>query len=322
MNDDCQHYEALIAEKLFGELGPEEKRRLNGHLQTCPGCRAQVQEMEAALLLTAAGTRPEPSADFWDGYYARLVTRLREEEQRPNGLRRLAAWLRVPGRLNLSALSLAPRWAYQLSGAVALLAVGVLIGWLVFGNAASPAPEMAEEPAVETPGIETPSVETPGVEAPGIETPGVETPVVERPRGRTPVQTVSLETRAERYLDRSKVLLLGLVNLEPEAQDPALFNLSRRQEVARELIDESDALKDELADGDQRLLRALIEDLEVILLQIANIEAGHDVPAIEMVKSGVDRRAILLKINLTEMRRTETGGQPAAPVLRPDSSTF
>ena len=282
--NDCQHYEALIAEKLFGELSPEEKQRLEGHLEACPGCRKQVHEMEAALHLAASRTRPEPSADFWEGYYARLVGRLREEEQRPNWTSRLAEWLRAPGRLNLSAL--APRWAYQLSGAVALLAVGVLIGWLVFGNTVSQAPVVAEGPGVEI-----------------------------------PVQAASLEARAERYLDRSKVLLLGLVNLEE--QDPALLNLTRQQEIARELIDESGALKDELTEAHQRLLRVLIDDLEVILLLIANMEAGYDLPAIEMVKSGVDRRAILLKINLTEMRRAQATVQPAvAPVLSPDSSTF
>ena len=282
--NDCQHYEALIAEKLFGELSPEEKQRLERHLEACPGCRTQVHEMEAALHLAASRTRPEPSADFWEGYYARLVGRLREEEQRPNWTSRLAEWLRAPGRLNLSAL--APRWAYQLSGAVALLAVGVLIGWLVFGNTVSQAPVVAEGPGVEI-----------------------------------PVQAASLEARAERYLDRSKVLLLGLVNLEE--QDPALLNLTRQQEIARELIDESGALKDELTEAHQRLLRVLIDDLEVILLLIANMEAGYDLPAIEMVKSGVDRRAILLKINLTEMRRAQATVQPAvAPVLSPDSSTF
>ena len=284
--NDCQHYEALIAEKLFGELSPEEKQRLEGHLEACPGCRTQVHEMEAALHLAASRTRPEPPADFWEGYYARLVGRLREEEQRPNHTSRLAEWLHAPGRLNLSALSLAPRWAYQLSGAVAMLAVGVLIGWLVFGNTASQAPGMAEAPGIET-----------------------------------PVQAASLEARADRYLDRSKVLLLGLVNLEE--QDPVLLNLTRQQEIARELIDESSTLKNELTDTDQRLLRVLIDDLEVILLQIANMEAGYDLPAIEMVKSGVDRRAILLKINLTEMRRAQATVQPAvAPVLSPDSSTF
>ena len=47
-------------------------------------------------------------------------------------------------------------------------------------------------------------------------------------------------------------------------------------------------------------------DLEVILLQIANLETEYDLPTIEMVKSGVDRRGVLLKINIEEMRKNES----------------
>ena len=47
-------------------------------------------------------------------------------------------------------------------------------------------------------------------------------------------------------------------------------------------------------------------DLEVILLEIANLETEYDLPTIEMVKSGVDRRGVLLKINIEEMRKNES----------------
>ena len=285
---NCQHYEALIADKLFGDLGTEDRQRLEAHLEACPACRALVREMEATLQVTAARTRPEPSAAYWEGYYERLKDRMRRQERRPNKAGRLAEWLRAPGRLNISFLMPAPRWAYQLSGAVALLAVGVLIGWLLFGGRAAEAPRIAEEPPVET-----------------------------------PVQPVSLDQRTDRYLERSKVLLLGLVNLDPNEQEAVSLSLAHQQRVARELIDESNALKTTLTGADERLMRVLIEDLEVILLQIANLEAGYDLPAIEMVQRGVDRRAIMLKINLTEMRRSDAALAPAvAPVIRSDSSTF
>jgi len=58
-------------------------------------------------------------------------------------------------------------------------------------------------------------------------------------------------------------------------------------------------------------LRLLVSDLEVILLQIANLESEHNLSTIEMVQSGVDRRGILLKINLEEMRQTETHYPPS-----------
>ena len=66
-------------------------------------------------------------------------------------------------------------------------------------------------------------------------------------------------------------------------------------------VKEAAFLKTELTSPDQQRLHNLIADLEVILLQIANLESQIDVDGIEMVKSGVDRRGILLKINLEEM---------------------
>ena len=268
--NDCQHYEALIAERLFGDLAPEEAERLGRHLEVCPDCRALLHDMEVTLQITAARVRPEPSAAFWQGYDDRLAARIRQEEQRRAPLGHVATWWRETGRLNLSALLVGPRWTYQLSGAVALLILGVLIGWLLFGNTATEAPRVAEEESQE------------------------------------PVRMVSVEERADRYLERSRVLLMGLVNLEP-GQDLSSFNLTRQREVARELIEESNALRADLNEADQeRLLRALIEDLEVILLQIANLEQEHDLPSIEMVRRGVDRRAIMLKINVAEMRRADT----------------
>ena len=61
MKNDCQHYEALIAEKLFGDLGPEDQQQLETHLEACSACRVLVREMEATLQIAAARTRPEPS---------------------------------------------------------------------------------------------------------------------------------------------------------------------------------------------------------------------------------------------------------------------
>jgi hypothetical protein len=122
--------------------------------------------------------------------------------------------------------------------------------------------------------------------------------------------------RASQYLDRSQVLLLGLVNFDVETDDPSMLNLPRKREIARELIDEAGVLKSDLAGTDEQRLVELISDLEVILLQLANLESQRDVPAIEMVRSGVDRRAILFKINLTQMRLMD----PVAPATRAPSA--
>lgn len=120
------------------------------------------------------------------------------------------------------------------------------------------------------------------------------------------IQTVSLDQRTGRFLDRSKVLLLGIVNLDTEEASQDGYNLNRSRLVANELVKESDTLRRELEASDEQRLIKLMDDLEVILLQIANLEEQADVPAIEMVKDGVDQRGVLLKINVTEMRNDFT----------------
>lgn len=115
----------------------------------------------------------------------------------------------------------------------------------------------------------------------------------------------SADDRAMRYLKRSQVLLLGLVNYEPETADSYVPDMTRKKQISKELIKEASTLKQELNTPEQRRLKELVSDLEVILLQIANLEEQSDMPQIELVKSGVDRKGILLKINLEEMRRSD-----------------
>lgn len=116
-------------------------------------------------------------------------------------------------------------------------------------------------------------------------------------------RTVSLEDRTDAYLEKSKVLLLGLVNLE-ESEDLADLDFSRFQNVSRNLLTEGDEIKEALQQPGKARLRQLVSDLEIILLQIANLDAQEDFTAIEMLQTGVERRGIMLKINLQEMQRS------------------
>lgn len=170
-----------------------------------------------------------------------------------------------------------PQWAYRTAAAAAILILGIFLGKIFFGSNVtdrrSPAPLVTSE-------ILTP-------------------------------QQVQLDSRTQVYLERSKVLLMGLNNLEPDALEANAIDFSRYQHVSRDLVQEAGYLKNALeSDPRQRRLRELVGDLEVILLQIANLEAENDVSGIELVKSGVNRRGILLKINLEEIRRAESAPSP------------
>jgi hypothetical protein len=119
---------------------------------------------------------------------------------------------------------------------------------------------------------------------------------------------------AESFVERSKVLLLGLVNYEPATEDLYALDLDRQKTMSRALAAEAPALRDALGKGGEKRLRSLVADLEVILMQIANLGVGQDLEGVELIKQGVDSKSIFLKIDLARMGRDARG--PASPSAR------
>jgi hypothetical protein len=171
-----------------------------------------------------------------------------------------------------------PIWTFRIAGAAGLVLIGIFVGRLTYQSSRihRTFPLAKTEPAS--------------------------------------AEYAELNQRTQDYLQRSKVLLLGLMNFDPETEDTYMLNLPYQKQISQNLVQEADFLKDRLSMPDQSQLRSLVADLEVILLQIANLESQNNLSTIEMVQSGVDRRAILLKINLEEMRQTEKTTPPSVHV--------
>jgi hypothetical protein len=166
-------------------------------------------------------------------------------------------------------LRLKPVITYRLVTAVGLVIIGVVVGWFLFGQSDSKLLQYRQ---------------------------------ITDSRYHE-VDKVTLSNRTGRYLERSKIILLGLVNLNPEEEDSGLLDLNYQRKVSKELIQEAGFLKKELTDREQQKLIDLIMDLEYIMRQITDLEAEYNLRGIELIRSEVDQRAILLKINLNELRR-------------------
>ena len=120
--------------------------------------------------------------------------------------------------------------------------------------------------------------------------------------------------QAENYIERSKILLLGLVNYDAATEDAYAFDLGRKKTMSRELAAEAPAIRGALNERGQKRLRGLVSDLEVIMMQIANLGSGQDVEGVELIKQGVDRRGLFLKIDLDRMGRDARDPvEPASP---------
>lgn len=273
---DCNHSDRLLAAALAGEpLTATQQEALAAHRAACPGCAV------AYAALQARPPRPALPPAYWDAFADRLADRLEAEAhaaQRSRTRAPAAPWTRLRSRWEHFLGGHAFAWSYRLAFAVLLVVVGVVIGRRT-AEVAGDAPTVAVAPGGDA---------------------GVMRPA-------------ALEARTRQYMDRSRVLLLGLMHFDPAEDDPAWLNLPRKQAVARELVAQAAPLKQDLDDARQQRLRELVVDLEVILLQIANLEAEQDLPAVELVRQGVDHRALLLKITLEEMRMAPADAAPDAP---------
>lgn len=122
----------------------------------------------------------------------------------------------------------------------------------------------------------------------------------EQPIAQTAPQLIPVaQTRAEQWLERSKILLIGVVNEELSAE--AKPDFSHQRLVSRHLLTEARTLNRELDPVVDRQMLQLMNQLELILLQIANLEGEHDLSAVELVRDGIARDGLLLKINIAEL---------------------
>jgi len=160
----CEEYAALLDLFVDGELPPGEMERVRAHLETCPGCRAYVDD---ALMIRAGFPDAEDTA-VPEGFTERVMERGREDAGKSSKMIELK---RRPVR----------RWAGSLAALAACCALVILLktGYsngisksMSAGDTAAPAetsaardaagggeadaaPRMAEAPAqAEVPGLD------------------------------------------------------------------------------------------------------------------------------------------------------------------------
>ena len=273
-NTHCDSIQHLMVDALFGDIDSAGEAQLKGHLDTCASCSQMFAEMQSTLTVTKQVTVELPPDSYWAGFQQRLDERI-VAEQRKRKLLDMNVWAtRLQGLFTLSGR---PQFtfAYQFGLAVILILVGVLIGRYGFtDNSASS----------------------------GLASEGVDS---------TAVRAMQVASQTESYLNRSSVLLLGLVNHDVESDGNTILNFDHKRDVASTLVEDAAVLKASLNPSEEAQLLLLIEELEKILLQIANLELQEDMPGIEMIQHGIEGRALLLKINLETMKLMDQSASPS-----------
>jgi hypothetical protein len=256
---DCQKYQDMFVDALYGELSLEDKPVLEKHLKECTLCRQEYEEMTATVDTMSQRIRPEPEAEFFDGYWDRLAKRM--DEERVVHTAKHKWWESLFSRR----IEFLPRWAYQAVASILLIVVGIFLGRMFFAPS-----QGTDQPARMAQAVSQPDPQ------------------------------IAVSQRAFDYIQRSKLIVLAISNFDSQNQDPYTLDLPYQQQVSRELVQEASWLKEELSGRHHHRLQELVSDLEVILLQIANLEEESDMSAIELVQDGVKSRGILFKIHLAD----------------------
>ena len=117
-----------------------------------------------------------------------------------------------------------------------------------------------------------------------------QSPIVE-----SPVQAEPASYRMHDYFQKSKILLVGLANMRTdESQD---IDLSAEQKTSRELIYEARYLRHQPLDSRSA---KLIDDLQKIHIELANMKEHDDAPNIEILRTGIHRKNLLFKTRMAE----------------------
>jgi hypothetical protein len=154
--------------------------------------------------------------------------------------------------------------------AAAFLAIGLFLGWIVF----SPSPEGLYHNEMKS-------------------------------RVTDEFQEIAYNDRAEKLIDKSKILIIGLANFDPSKEDVSVLNLKQSKRLSEGYLKEALFLNKNLNSSRQARMKRLVADLEFILMQIASLEKEDNLESVEIIRNGIDGRGILLKINLEEIDRIE-----------------
>lgn len=303
----CERAHELMVDALYGELGTQDAHDFNLHVSSCTACASVYEEMRATGAAMHERRRPDPGEDYWNEYYARLEARMQREAAVVNG-----APIAARRRSYVS-------WGYRVAAAVAVLAAGVWIGRSTMNKDGStePSTDVARNHAPHEPGASFTDTTRIASGASHGET-TAHGPIdgtshsAENPHTGRSAQLASADVRARDYIERSQVLLLELINSNPDTTRAGEGDYHMQQARAGALVREAAVLRDDLPGSDNRRMRELVTELQLVLREIANLESKNDYQAVEIIRNRVSREGVLMKIDVEQMR-DDNGAHKATP---------
>ena len=223
----CDFSKEHLIEYATGDILPETKKTVEGHLEECPACRSEIMELRGTLGIIRKWEVPESSVQWvFVPQKSPLTVRIRE-------------WLKKPAII-------IPNWALGFAGAAVVLLVlaaavntrmqitgnGVALSTSLFGSSDTAGPEGSAQPVADV--VNQPPSETPLSRQEAIDIVNVLFQARdERLRGEYQAVLTDLvkNMQVQRLEDMEK--LSGLVALHQNSVD---YRMQQRDELLKGLI--------------------------------------------------------------------------------------
>lgn len=293
-----------ISSLIDGELTPVEAREVERHLVTCDQCA-------------------EARADFLN-----LRSQISSYEASATGAiqNRALEEILAGGRSKPAASGARVRWSWNWGyGAAALASIAILALVLIWNfnekshqeiavdrspapvpsPTATPSPEPEPQPKIETPRQKQPPPSRP---APRREPkPGEQFAVIpEDVRPDTPerVRSADAQTMTALHFEKAETLLRAFRNVRLDDPDSAT-EVRYERTRAKQLIYQNMMLRREADIAGDVQIASLLDSLEPILLDIANLPDKPDDDTVRVIRERVERKNIvaLLQVNSTALAR-------------------
>lgn len=293
-----------ISSLIDGELSPVEARQVESHLVTCAHC-AEARADFLSLRSQIANFESTLAPAVQNRALAKILSR--SDREKTVGHRR--GW----------------NWGYGVAAlasfAIIALIVGLIIGFIPSKKTQElavngPRPASSVAPPVSSP-TPAPTVEPPKsdntekrTETPRRQQPVRKPPVREPKPGEQfavapqPVRPADAQTMTALHFERAETLLRAFRNVRLDAPGSAT-EVSYERDRARQLVFKNMMLRREADAAGDIQVSSLLENLEPILLDIANLPDNPDADAVRVIRERVERKNIvgLLQVNSNALAR-------------------
>ncbi len=287
----CHEVEIIISAHLDGEVTASEWREAEVHIQTCTHC-AQTLALfrNSTAFIREHATELEPSTRVWFDIARQL-------EAQPKQAWRKKIMARLLDLLDnyLFHPSTSIRYVQVASAAAAIVLAAVFLLQKGFEK-----PMLTLLTETVTPS-QLPSAIPSGDFA--------------KQQDKRQFAQALLLDEVKNYFEQAGVLLLEVKHLEPELDRERLPQIRR---ASQNLLEETLLLKKDLEQADLGILSQVVEQLEIVLLDLANLKEKTENEEVELLQATIVKQDLLIKIEIIDLKKMLQRGEdfqrdPQAP---------